>query len=594
MNIDNRDYKLLDFIRIPLKSSPVVVSLLVIETIVSALIPSLQIIITANFIDTAICIFNGQADRNKIIMPLACILLMLSYQYSVAILIGLVRTKMNIKLTETYRIAITEKRAKLEYRHVENNETWDLIERVGSDPTERLCGGFDTLQQMVGISVRVGSTLLVIMSQVWWAGLVILAFTIPLFWLAVKSGRVNYKASQEAAKYTRRAEYLQDVLTGRDNVEERTLFSYTDEINKQYYDRFLSAYNINLKTQRNRFIKMKSASLITVIVSIMIVGVLIAPLGSGTITVGLFMVLVTSTFGLAQMLSWRLTRITSELASHREYLRDLSAFSKLSETASVTQSPVPHISEPNCIEFRNVSFAYPDTDKMILENLNLKLFAKKYYAFVGVNGAGKTTITKLLTGLYDNYKGDILVDGISLRNFTQSELKAMFSVVYQDYAKYQISMADSIGLGNVHGAAEQEIMDAVHIIGLDEAVEKLPDGLDTPLGKVKKGGFDLSGGEWQRVAIARSLISNAPIHILDEPTAALDPISESEIYKLFGKVSKGKTTIFITHRLGAARLADEILVIADGRVAEQGSHGELMNLGGIYYDMFEAQRGWYE
>ncbi|MDF2541690.1 MAG: transporter ATP-binding protein [Herbinix sp.] len=306
------------------------------------------------------------------------------------------------------------------------------------------------------------------------------------------------------------------------------------------------------------------------------------------------MVLATSTFDLAQMMSWRLTRITSELASHREYLRDLSAFSKLSETDCVTLLPDPLISEPNCIQFINVSFAYPDTDKMILKNLNLKLYAKKYYAFVGANGAGKSTITKLLTGLYDNYTGDILVDGISLRNITQPKRKAMFSVVYQDYAKYQISMKDSIGLGRVHGASEQEIRNVANAIGLNEVVTKLPYGLDTSLGKIRESSFDLSGGEWQRVAIARSILSQAPIHILDEPTAALDPVIESELYKLFGQISEGRTTIFITHRLGAARLADEILVIADGHVAEQGSHNELMNMGSIYFDMFEAQRGWYE
>jgi ATP-binding cassette, subfamily B, bacterial len=241
-----------------------------------------------------------------------------------------------------------------------------------------------------------------------------------------------------------------------------------------------------------------------------------------------------------------------------------------------------------------VTFAYPDTDKEILKNFNLKLYAKKYYAFVGANGAGKTTITKLLTGLYDNYTGSILIDGKNLRNFTQPELKAMFSIVYQDYAKYQISMKDSIGLGHVHGAVEQEIMNAVNSIGLNEVVGKLPYGIDTSLGKVKEHGFDLSGGEWQKVAIARSLLSHAPIHILDEPTAALDPVIESEIYQLFGKVSKGRTTFFITHRLGATRLADEIVVIAGGQVAEQGSHNKLMNMGGIYFEMFEAQRGWYE
>ena len=223
----------------------------------------------------------------------------------------------------------------------------------------------------------------------------------------------------------------------------------------------------------------------------------------------------------------------------------------------------------------------------------MKLYNGKHYAFVGVNGAGKTTITKLLTGMYDDFEGKILIDGKSIREFTTSELKGLFSVVYQDFAKYYISLKENIGLGNVHGVSDEEITEALESIGLAELVEELPNGLDTPLGKIKEGSVDISGGQWQRIAIARTIANKAPVHILDEPTAALDPIAESNIYSIFSKISRGKWTIFITHRLSAARLADEIFVIADGRVCEKGSHSELMEKQGVYAEMFEAQRSWY-
>lgn len=593
MKIEVREYKVTDFIKIPLRVSPVMVSLRVIDKIIYALIPALQVLATASFIDTAISIFNGQAEKNQIVFPLVCILLLIAHQYITFALMGLVRAKMEIHLPEAFRTAVTEKRAMLEYRHIENNDTWDLIERVGKDPAKRLESGFDILLRMADMFIRVGSVMLVLVVQVWWVALVILTFSIPLFWLAVRSGRANYEASKEAAKYTRRAQYLQGVLTECDNVEERALFAYSDELNKRYYDKYLTAHRINVKAERNRYIKMKSASLITVLISVLIAGVLIAPLGSGDISVGMFMGFVSATFGLAQMMSWELTEITSELANNREYLKDLTAFGKLSETSGAIDLPATDIVSPECIEFREVSFSYPGTEVMILKNLNLTLFAHKHYAFVGINGAGKTTVTKLLTGLYDNYTGDILIDGKNLREFAQSELKAMFSIVYQDFAKYKISLNDSIGLGNVHGAAELKILEAIHTLGLEEAVSKLPEGLNTPLGKIKSNGVDLSGGEWQRVAIARTLVSRAPIHILDEPTAALDPVAESEVYELFDRISKGKSTIFITHRLGAARLADKIFVIADGHVTEQGTHEKLMEKSGVYAEMFEAQRGWY-
>ncbi|WNS45201.1 ABC transporter ATP-binding protein [Paenibacillus sp. MMS20-IR301] len=391
----------------------------------------------------------------------------------------------------------------------------------------------------------------------------------------------------------RRATYYQDVLTGRDYVEERALFGYSGELNERYKDKFLTAYGINMKMQRSRYMKMSGSGMITVLVAILVAGVLLAPLGSGQISTGMFMGLVTTTLGLVPIIVFDLTNATNDMANGREYMRDLTAFSGLSETPGATDLPAKQMAVPQCIELRDVSFAYPGTDVMILKGLSLKLFSKRLYAFVGVNGAGKTTITKLLTGLYDNYAGEILIDGRNIRNFAQAELKSLFSIVYQDYARYQVPVVDSIGLGDVRDMPMENLDRPLNVLGLEQAVSRMHSGIKTPLGRIHEAGIDLSGGQWQKVAIARSLVSRAPIHILDEPTAALDPAAESELYELFRKASQDKSTILITHRLGAARIADEVFVIADGRMAEQGTHKELMDKGGIYAEMFEAQRGWY-
>lgn len=596
MKIENRKYTLLDFIKLPFSLSPGAVLVLTIHRILNGLMPSFRVLATAGFIDTAVKITNHQAQTSQIIIWLIWILTIVVYEYISFSAANFARVKLEVKITEAFRAAIMEKRALLEYRYVENSETWDLINRVCGDPTGKMDNGFYILLRLADRIVRVCSLLLILITQVWWAALAILAFSYPLFMLAIKSGKTSYEAKKESDKYLRKAQYLQGILTGRDNFEERSLFAYSDALNIRWYDKFLKAYKVNFKAQLRRHVKMKGASLITLMISILITGILLSPLYSGLISTGMFMGIVTAVFELVQMMSWELTFITSELAENREYLKDLSAFSGLGEAKGASDLPAKNINEPQCIEFCGVSFAYPaasGSGKLILNNLSLKLFSKKHYAFVGMNGAGKTTITKLLTGLYDNYTGDIFIDGKNLRKFTQPELKAMFSVVYQDFAKFKIRMADSIGLGNANGASEQDIKKAVQAIGLEEAVLKLPEGLDTPLGKIKGNGVDLSGGEWQRVAIARSLVSNAPVHFLDEPTAALDPVAESEVYKLFGKISKGKSTVFITHRLGAARLADEIIVISDGRAAEQGTHDELIKLDGIYAEMYDAQKGWY-
>jgi len=218
----------------------------------------------------------------------------------------------------------------------------------------------------------------------------------------------------------------------------------------------------------------------------------------------------------------------------------------------------------------------------------------RHYAFVGANGAGKTTITKLICRMYDNYEGEILLNGRELRSYPLKEIKDCFSVVFQDYGNYCIPFRDSIMLGDVRKRDEARLKKAVEEIGLEQAVKDLPAGMDTPLGKIITDGVDLSGGQWQRVAIARSLYSSAQVRILDEPTASLDPVAESEVYNMFGRVSRNSTTIFITHRLGAARLADYIIVLEDGAVKEMGSHDELLKRGGLYAEMFESQRSWYK
>lgn len=275
-------------------------------------------------------------------------------------------------------------------------------------------------------------------------------------------------------------------------------------------------------------------------------------------------------------------------------MRDLTNFVALEESCDAQSLPSMPPPVFESLEFVNVSFRYPGTEKLILDQISFKIEPGGHYSFVGANGAGKTTITKLMTGLYDNYSGEILLNGRSLREYSQGDLKAFFHVVYQDFARYYISLGQNIELGNPRKLANGvSVESAAAELDLVDVIARLPQGLDTPLGKIKEGGQDLSGGEWQRVAMARAVYNLAPFRILDEPTAALDPLSESRLYEHFEQISQDKTTIFISHRLGSTKLADQIFVIDQGRLAEQGSHDELMSLNGIYADMYQSQRGWY-
>jgi ATP-binding cassette subfamily B protein len=433
---------------------------------------------------------------------------------------------------------------------------------------------------------------------------VILGFAAPLLYLAFRTGKVNYETEKEAVKHERRAGYLQEVLTSRDYTEERSLFGYTGELNKIWYDKYEAARKIRVKAHMKLMLSLKGSSVIILFTAALIIGVLFAPLGSGAISTGMFMGFVTAVFNLTFLIGNELVWFTGQVAKDREYLKDLAAFSCLSEHEGALSFPEASVPEPGLIELVNVSFRYPGTDRDILKNLSLKFLGGRRYALVGANGAGKTTIAKLLTGLYTNYEGEILIDGTELRRLPAARIKALFCVVYQDFAKYQIPLKDAVTLGAVTGApapdapalmaGEKAAREALEKIGLGSLPAELPRGMDTPLGRIREGGVDISGGQWQRVAIARSLASPAPVRILDEPTASLDPVAESALYELYGEISRGKTTVVITHRLGAARRAGEILVIDGGRVAEKGSHDALMAEGGLYAAMYESQRGWYQ
>ncbi|OON98952.1 MAG: hypothetical protein ATN35_02800 [Epulopiscium sp. Nele67-Bin004] len=312
-----------------------------------------------------------------------------------------------------------------------------------------------------------------------------------------------------------------------------------------------------------------------------------------TITVGTYIALVKAIYDFIESISWQFVMLIKNFISNKLYLKDITEFSKLEKVENILNPIDTSVKQTviQKIEFKNVTFVYPNTTKKILDNFTATMYGDKKYSIVGANGCGKTTLVKLLTGLYEDYDGDILINGVEIRDIKKEQLKAYFGIVYQDFSKYEISIKDNL---LIEDPKSQQALDVLKQLGLDELIGNLENGLDTPLGKLDNNGIDLSGGQWQKIAIARTLISGSPINILDEPTHSLDPISEVNLYAMFKSIMNEKFTIFITHRLGGAKLADEIIVINKGKVAQQGTHQNLLNLGGQYAKMFEAQRSWYD
>jgi ATP-binding cassette subfamily B protein len=281
----------------------------------------------------------------------------------------------------------------------------------------------------------------------------------------------------------------------------------------------------------------------------------------------------------------------SGVADQALFLTDLLAFFEMKPRV---ESKVNGLPAPRPIvrgfEFRNVSFAYPGTSKYVLSNFDFTLIPGERVALIGENGQGKTTIVKLITRLYDPTEGEILLDGVDLREYDLADLHSEIGVIFQDFMHYEMTAHENIAVGRVEVPHTiDEIEYAARKSLASEVIAKLHGGYEQMLGRRFEGGVDLSGGEWQKLALARAYLRNAQLLILDEPTAALDARSEFEVFQRFAELTHGKMALLISHRFSTVRMADRIVVLEAGRLVEEGSHSQLITLGGRYAEMFEMQ-----
>jgi ATP-binding cassette subfamily B protein len=558
--------------------------------------PAYQTIAVAKFIDCVIDIFGGKRDSSEIFSSIVLIVLYILFTNlmpSIAEIISITgKNKMTLKIKD----AILGKRASLEYMHIENVETQELINRVCFAPVENFSSGFNNLLSAANIIISSISLLIIIMASTLFSGIIIVAVSIPLFVLAMRTGKRNYEMGKESKKIQRRYSYLASILTDREYANERKLFGYSDNLQNTYSDLYKQSFKVEAKIEKRLYANMKSGSIVTLLIIALIVSILLPSLNEENMTIGTFIALINAIFSLVQTMSWQLSGTMSEHSRLREYLKDLNSFFELSEKKDACVQPC-HTSDLifKTLEFRNVSFKYPGTDIYVLRNCSFILRDGKTYSFVGVNSAGKSTITKLIVGLYDTYEGEILLNGKNIQDYDYAAIKSMVSILFQDFTTYSVSLKDNIIMANKMIYDASKVENIITDIGLNGLVHELKSAIDTPLGKIKEDSVDVSGGQWQRIAIARLLYSDAIINILDEPTASLDPIAESQVYEMFHRINNNRFTIYITHRLGAAKISDEILVLDGGRIIESGSHAQLMSIrDGFYRRMFDSQKSWYE
>jgi ATP-binding cassette subfamily B protein len=315
---------------------------------------------------------------------------------------------------------------------------------------------------------------------------------------------------------------------------------------------------------------------------------------TGVFTIGTLTFLTQSIMNASSNISQIFSTLSS-IADQALFLTDLLAFFEMKPTVNSKPDALP---APRPIkrgfEFQNVSFKYPGTERVILNDLNLRVEPGERIALIGQNGQGKTTIVKLMTRLYDPSGGRILLDGVDLREYQLEDLCRQTGVIFQDFMRYEMTARENIAVGRIEYLSDKRrIEEAAQKSLADGVIEHLAEGYEQMLGRRFEGGVDLSGGEWQKLALARAYLRDAQILILDEPTAALDARAEFEVFQRFNELTTGKMALFISHRFSTVRMAERIIVLENGSIREEGNHDQLVARGGIYAEMFELQAASY-
>lgn len=490
-------------------------------------------------------------------------------------------------------LELMEHAAKLDLKHFEQSEYQDRLERARRQAASRstvISQVFGQAQAMI-TAIALAAGLFVYAPLL--IGLLALAL-IPAVWGEFRFNRLAYWISHNRSPERRQLEYLRQIGASADSAKEIKLFGLGD---------FLSGRFKGLSDQiliENRNLSIKRALQTGLLASISTLtyyaayAYIVWRTLHGEFSIGTLVFLSGSFSQLNGYLQQILIGFT-QIAGQSLYLDDLFSFFEIKPTILDPKHPKPFpLPVRQGIVFENVGFRYPGSETWAVRNLSFTVPAGETLALVGENGAGKTTIVKLMTRLYDPDEGSITLDGIDLKEFATADLRTHIGVIFQDFLRYSFTASDNIGVGRIEVAGDRaRIVSAAEQSLADPVIKKLPEGYDQMLGRTFLKGQDLSGGEWQKIAIARAYMRNAEIIILDEPTAALDARAEAEVFTRFKNLAEGTTAVLISHRFSTVRMADRIVVLADGKVEEAGTHAELMQNGGRYAELFELQAAGY-
>lgn len=498
-----------------------------------------------------------------------------------------IEIRFDMKMTDGLERDIIQKYKNLDYSCYEKSATYDIISRISKNPGEKLKLIYWKIIEIIKILISLVGLVLVFRQASNLLIVIFILFLIPMLYENYKAGSLWYELYAKQTMDERKVAYYERLLTSKTSLIELIIYQATDYIKslwEKQSEKMLKEKDATLQKVEKALLK---KSLFATLWYICCTGILIHSVMTGHISVGLFIALFNTTLSIVGT-------ITSLLETFGDFSKEIKEVSYISSFFELknTESRTGHIDHPiHRIRFEHVSFAYPNSEKEVLHDANFEIDLSRSTALVGENGSGKTTIIKLLCGLYRPTKGRIMIDDQDLNKLSSQEIGKLIKVVFQDFYQYELTVRENIGFGNLGELdRDDKLNNALELVNLKDVKDL---GLDRNLGKLEMDGVDLSKGQWQRLAVSRLFLTDTAYVILDEPTASMDPVSEYKMYQLFCSLMKSRGSLMISHRLASAKMADYILVLKHGNIIEQGNHDDLMKNQGIYYTLLCKQAEWY-
>jgi len=507
---------------------------------------------------------------------------------------GFVSQAQSQVVTDYVHSLLHAKSIEVDLEYYENSQYYDALHLAQQEAPYRPTLILNKLIQVGQSGISLVAIAALLFSLHWAIAATLFAAAIPSLFVRLQYAEKLYRKRREWTSQERRASYFNWMLTHVSYAKEIRLFDLGSFFQGRFRDLRSSIRKEKLTLASRIFIVEWLTQASATLAVFGACGFIAYQTLRGVITLG-SLVMYYQAFQRGQGLLREMLSSLVSLYENSLFLSNLYEFLDLKRTVVEPLYPQPlPVPLRIGIQFDQVQFRYPNSSRPLLEDISLTIRAGETVALVGENGAGKTTLIKLLCRLYDPTSGRITLDGIDLREFKTTALRREISVVFQDYAHYNLTARENIGFGDVNRLpAQDEIRSAAKTAGADKAIASLPYGYDTTLGKEFEEGEELSIGEWQKVALARAFLRQAQIIVLDEPTSALDAQAEHQIFEQFRQLTEGRTAILISHRLSSVKLADRIYVLKEGRIVESGTHNELLRLKGSYARLFEIQAQYY-